>query len=308
MLRGAIRLAMLIPVTAFCQAEQNSRWDFLRANLDVFPGMDQFFEPDPKLFWRLRGNLQHVKAAERLPGREYPFTASTDSAGCRLQPRVNNARASILFLGDSCTFGIPVNDREAFPAVVQEKLDGVQCINAGVPGYSAFQGRLRLEDFSAPADVAVIAFWPNDRSTWDQLSDLEHRQLSAAQRGGEFSRYQVLRLLRRLGPERPRLDQTEFAEQIRGMVGICRARSIVPVLLIWPARAQMDQELAVGHQDVLRRIAREENVSSLDLVPVFRSRDYRALFADSVHATRRGYRLVAETLAPLLQRLLEAPR
>jgi lysophospholipase L1-like esterase len=304
MFPGAVRLAILVPVASVCHAEQNGRWDFLQANLDVFPGMDQFFEPDPKLFWRLRANLKNVKAAERLPGREYPFTASTDSAGRRRQPEVSNPRASVLFLGDSCTFGIPVNDGETVAAGVQERLERVQCVNAGVPGYSAFQGRLRLQDWTGRPDIAVIAFWPNDRSTWDQLSDLEHRQLIDAQRDGDFSRYQVLRLLRRLGPQRPRLDETEFAEQIRGMIAVCRARSTIPVLLIWPARAQMDQDLAVSHQDVLRRIAREENVASVDLVPVFRSRDYNTLFADSVHATRKGYRLAAETLAPLLERLL----
>ncbi len=304
----ARRLAAIGLIAALCQAEDNPRWEWLRSNLHVFPGADKLFEPDVKLFWRLRANLSNVKAAERLPDREYPFLVSTDSAGRRLQHRVKDARSKILFLGDSCTFGIPVSDRETLPSLVQDRLARTQCINAGVPGYSAFQGRILLENLVEQPDIAVIAFWLNDRSTWDHLSDPEHEELIAARRAAEFSRYNVLRLLRRVGPgNRPRLNEEEFAEQIRRMIAMCRARGARPLLLIWPAKSQMAAPLIISHQDVLRRIAREDKVASLDLVPVFRARDYNSLFADPVHATRQGYAAAADTLAPVLQKLLERP-
>ena len=124
-------------------------------------------------------------------------------------------RHTVLFLGDSCTFGIPVNDNEAFPALVQQKMEGIQSINAGVPGYSAFQGRLFLEgtDSAFRPDVVVVTFWPNDRSVWDHLGDAEHQELIAAEQSGEFSRYRIVRLLRRATPgKRPRLTDEEFAD------------------------------------------------------------------------------------------------
>jgi hypothetical protein len=159
----------------------NPRWEFLVTNLDVFPGTDQFFESDSRLFWRLRPNLRDVAAAERLPdGSTYRFTASTGPDGRRVTPPVNAAESRVLFLGDSSTFGIPVGDAEAFPAVVQRLVPGLAAINAGVPGYSAFQGRRLLEHLAEMSDAprfVIAAFWPNDRSTWDHLSDPEHAQL-----------------------------------------------------------------------------------------------------------------------------------
>jgi lysophospholipase L1-like esterase len=301
----ALRLAAVGLAAVLCHAEDNPRWEFLRSNLQVFPGTDKLFEADPKLFWRLRSNLSDVKAAERLPDREYPFSVSTDSAGRRRHRQIKDPKSKILFLGDSCTFGIPVSDRESFPSLVQDRLGDAQCINAGVPGYSAFQGRVLLESITQQADIVVITFWPNDRSVWDQLSDPEHAELIEAERAGEFSRLRVLRLLRRAGPSnRRRLNEEEFADQIRRLVRACVARRMRPLLLIWPAKSQMDQALTISHQEVLRQIAREDGVAQLDLVPIFRSRKESSLFADSVHATRQGYGVVADAVAPVLERLM----
>ena len=38
----------------------NPRWGFLVTNLNVFPGTEKLFEPDEKLFWRLRPDLHDV--------------------------------------------------------------------------------------------------------------------------------------------------------------------------------------------------------------------------------------------------------
>jgi len=158
--------------------------------------------------------------------------------------------ANLLFLEDSCTFGIPVNDHETFPTSVQQKLEGIQSINAGVPGYSTFQGASLLEGIDSPfrPDVVVMTFWPNDRSVWDHLGDAEHEELLAAERSGEFSRYRVLRLLRRATGVRPRLIEEEFAEQIRLMLRWCRERGSKPILQIWHAKKQMSTTDEVDRQ------------------------------------------------------------
>ena len=82
------------------RAAENARWNFLVTNLDVFPGTEQLFEPDEKLFWRLRKNLKKVKASEKLPGVEYPFTVSTDSEGRRRVPGPNDAKTTV-FLSET---------------------------------------------------------------------------------------------------------------------------------------------------------------------------------------------------------------
>jgi lysophospholipase L1-like esterase len=289
------------------QETSNPRWHFLRTNLDVFPGTDKLFEPDAKLFWRLKSNLNRVRAAECLPQKEFPFSVSTDASGRRLMPQPKSVTHRVLFLGDSCTFGIPVNDDETFPAIIQRKLEGVQSINAAVPGYTAFQGRLLLEGIYSELqpDVVVITFWPNDRSVWDHLSDAEHQELLSAEQAGEFSRYRVIRMLRRATPgKRPRLTEEEFAEQIRSILRLCRERGSEPILQIWPAQPQMSTGEEIGLQRVLRTIAGLERVRMVDLVPVFRQRREMDLFVDSIHVTKAGYALVAESLRPILQQAL----
>lgn len=303
-------LFFLIPVSGalgFAEETSNARWEFLRTNLDVFPGTEKLFEPDQRLFWRLRPNLRSLRAAERLPDKEFPFSVSTDPKGRRFIPQLAIRGHTVLFLGDSCTFGIPVNDNEAFPALVQQKVEGIQAINAGVPGYSAFQGRLLLEgmDSTFRPDVVVITFWPNDRSIWDHLGDAEHQELIAAERSGEFSRYRIVRLLRRATPgTRPRLTEDEFAEQIRLMVRWCRERGSRPILQVWPARQQMSTADEIDRQQVLRKIGREDRVPVVDLVPVFRQHRDSVLFVDSVHATKEGYALAAQALCQVLRNVM----
>ena len=41
---------------ALTQSVENPRWEFLRANLSIFPGTERLFEPDRKVFWRLKSN------------------------------------------------------------------------------------------------------------------------------------------------------------------------------------------------------------------------------------------------------------
>jgi lysophospholipase L1-like esterase len=301
---------VLIPFSvghSFGQETSNPRWEFLRTNLDVFPGTEKLFEPDTSLFWRLRPNLKSVRAAERLPDKEFQFSVSTDAKGRRCIPQPAIVRHTVLFLGDSCTFGIPVNDNEAFPALVQQKMEGIQSINAGVPGYSAFQGRLFLEGLNSSfrPDIVVVTFWPNDRSVWDHLGDAEHQELIEAEQSGEFSRYRIVRLLRRATPgKRPRLTGEEFADQIRQILRWCRERNSRPILQIWPARQQMATTDEIDQQQILRKIAREDRVPVVDLVPVFRQHRDSILFVDSVHATKEGYTLVAEALVPVIRQQL----
>jgi len=292
-------------------AAENARWDFLVTNLDVFPGTEQLFEPDEKLFWRLIKNLKNVKASEKLPDREYPFTVSTDAEGRRRVPGSNDAQTTALFIGDSCTFGIPVDDDETFPARTQQQLAGkhdlaIRAVNAGVPGYSIFQGRVLLEQLQVPPDIVVVTFWPNGRSIWDHLSDAEHEELLAAERSGDFSSLRFTRLWRRATPgNRQRLNYEEFAEQLRLIAAWCREKGSKAVFQVWPARSQMGDSLVIDRQEIIRRVGREEQVKVVDLVPAFRARKDADLFADNIHCTRKGYGLVAETLAEALAGLLK---
>ncbi|MEQ1917714.1 MAG: SGNH/GDSL hydrolase family protein [Elusimicrobiota bacterium] len=71
----------------------------------------------------------------------------------------DSEQADVLFLGDSCTFGVGVAEAEAFPGLISAK--GVTAANAGVPGYNttAALARLKSKDLLALKPRAVVLYF-----------------------------------------------------------------------------------------------------------------------------------------------------
>jgi len=146
------------------------------------------FEADPELFWRFAPNI-------RLPDDARPlFGVISNSQGLRAADVVDSPKAPdevrILFCGDSCTFGYLVALDETFVAAseraLQRRFPGkrIRCINAGVPGYSLFQGWRFLATRAArlQPDLVVLNFGWNGHASWDGTGDLEHYQRMRAER------------------------------------------------------------------------------------------------------------------------------
>jgi acyl-CoA thioesterase-1 len=79
----------------------------------------------------------------------------------------NNNTKSILFFGDSLTAGLGVDTDEAFPAVIQRKIDSLklpyQVINAGLSGETTASGKNRVSwILNQPIDVFVLELGAND--------------------------------------------------------------------------------------------------------------------------------------------------
>jgi lysophospholipase L1-like esterase len=301
-------------------AASNPRWDYFTGLVVAvgFSELNDILEPDPERFWRVKRNLEKKHLSGRI-GNVGPisFTVSTDEQGHRRLPDVQDARHQVFFLGDSCTFGVAVNDDETFPALLQRRMPGVRCINAGVPGYSAYQGRVTLEgtSFDRAPDVVVISFFWNDDSPWGGLSDAEHAEALARDNARWIRRSRLVTILTSLKPRakaaparvgeaaRPRLTDEEYADELRGIVARCRAMGSEPILMVWPMLQQMVTGEQFGKQEVMRRIAEDEDVSLIDLVPLFRSQQ-APVFADVVHANAAGHRLVADRLEPAIESVL----
>lgn len=74
---------------------------------------------------------------------------------------------TILFFGDSLTAGMGLDPNEAFPSVIQEKLDSLglnyRVINAGLSGETTASGRNRIEwVLNQEVDVFVLELGAND--------------------------------------------------------------------------------------------------------------------------------------------------
>jgi acyl-CoA thioesterase I len=74
---------------------------------------------------------------------------------------------TILFLGDSLTIGLGVQQEQAYPALIQEKIRAdklpFEVVNAGISGDTSAGGLARLDwILQKPIDVLVLALGAND--------------------------------------------------------------------------------------------------------------------------------------------------
>lgn len=107
---------------------------------EVWPDI---FVYDQNLFLKLRNKLDCEHKTD-----EYDVRIVTNSIGCRSHECAPNKKPGsfrIFFLGDSITFGQGVNSEEAFPELIQERLNSkensprFEVINCGVPGWTTYQ-------------------------------------------------------------------------------------------------------------------------------------------------------------------------
>lgn len=307
----------------FVTLAPNVRWESHRqlVNAVGFPALNEILVPDPALFWTVAPDIDRKVIAGRIArSADLSFTVSTDTHGARRMPPVRDARQLVVFLGDSTTFGVGVDDDRTYAALLQQRLGGVQGVNLGVPGYSAYQGRLRVQQFplAAPPAAVVVTFGFNDAAAWDNVGDAEHERRLWAQRSWITRHSRLLSVLGGLlqrpeaaaeaesGEARPRLTDEEFAAEIRAIAAWCRERRAEPILLVWPMRAQLQRDELLPKQRVLLDVAASDRLRVVNLVPVFRAFGGPAAFVDVVHASAAGNAMVADMLEPVLEEALAA--
>lgn len=85
-------------------------------------------------------------------------------------------KKTIVFFGNSLTAGYGLSPEEAFPAVVQKKIDSLglpyQVINAGVSGETSSGGKTRIDwILREPVDIFVLELGANDGLRGTPLSE-----------------------------------------------------------------------------------------------------------------------------------------
>jgi lysophospholipase L1-like esterase len=283
------------------------------------PELNALLEPDPELFWRLVERAEGQRVRGEIDGAPIDFTVGVREHRRVVptpRPRAGAPTRRVLLLGDSCTFGVGVDDGESMPAALAARLVerdlAPVVVNAGVPGYSAWQGlrwlETRGEELAPDAVVAIFGF--NDVDSWGALSDLEQAERRAGRGAGALlRRSRLVQLLARFGPEpppRPRLTAEEFAGALYGIARWCAARQVPLVLGIWPWREQVAAGVLDhhGYQGVVRQVAHDQEVAFVDLLPAFLAAP-RPPFLDHVHADAEGCALAARALEEPVVRALE---
>ena len=88
----------------------------------------------------------------------------------------NTKKKTIVFFGNSLTAGYGVSPSEAFPAIIQKKIDSLglpyNVINAGVSGETSSGGKTRIDwILREPVDIFVLELGANDGLRGTALSE-----------------------------------------------------------------------------------------------------------------------------------------
>lgn len=149
------------------------------------------FSPDRHLFWRPKPRIRmrleetpesygaHLVGTRPVP---YAFEVRTDGRGFN-SPEFDCARKGdsfrVVTLGDSRTMAEGVPFEATYPrkleALLRRRGGRVEVINAGVSGYSSYQGLVTLERELLPCrpDVVTVLFGINDQDQDQGITDRE---------------------------------------------------------------------------------------------------------------------------------------
>lgn len=200
-----------------------------------------------------------------------PSGSAADSAAPVASTARIEARPRVVFLGDSLTAGLGLPADEAYPALIQRKIDeehlGYEVVNAGVSGDTTAGGLRRLDwVLNGDVQVLVVALGANDG-------------------------------LRGLPP-------TEMKRNLSTIVATARKKGIGVVMAGMEAPPNVGPEYTASFRRVYRDIAKEQEVP---LIP-FLLQDVAGVAAlnqaDGIHPNEEGARRVAEMVWPTLKPLL----
>ena len=107
-----------------------------------------------------------ASCSQNQPASATKKSAGT-TAGTAIAPEKTAASKNILFFGTSLTAGLGVDPDQAFPAVIQHKIDSLKLpykvINAGLSGETSAAGKSRIDWLlRQPVDIFVLELGAND--------------------------------------------------------------------------------------------------------------------------------------------------
>lgn len=282
---------------------------------------------DRHLFWRLKPHLKEKRVQGAVRGELIEFRVTTNDFGLRDAEIGPKRGLRILALGNSCTFGVGVEGEDSFPEQLENLLgssvpDGIEVLNAGTPGFTAFQGRRFLERIGddLDPDIVLVSFGFNDSDVWSSRTDRETAAVFDPEGWRKWARRSAFyRLLAAALPRRgeggsqngagqiPRLMPDEFYEEMTGIASWAQDRGKNVLFLVWPYRKQVTESRPepIVYQPLILKVAADTRSPAINLIDALlvagEELEFSGeLFVDHVHASPLGCRVVATAIADLL--------
>ena len=269
---------------------------------------DKHFVYDPALIWR--------------PRIGSPVFNSQGYRGRDLAPTKGAHELRIVAFGDSNTLGWRSPADANWPGYLQRLFDQtiatVTVVNAGVWGYSAFQGLERFkETLSLKPDMALISFGANDAHLVT-MSDAEfaNRPVRRMRVDAALAKTKVgqlaLAVLDRFAGKRDergvrRVSLEDYRRYLEQMVSGAKAHGIRIVLLTRPFTGESPdplwwKNLAPAYNATILDVGKRDGIPVIDVYSYFR--DTPEYFSDESHFTQAGHRRMAEFVYEQLRPLL----
>ncbi|MCX6826134.1 MAG: SGNH/GDSL hydrolase family protein [candidate division Zixibacteria bacterium] len=316
----------IIPVNTYFE----NRFFIVNRSLDY----TEVFKRDPYLFWRFRSS--QTITSQFFEGKRYHI----NSLGLRdKEIPAPSDKIRIAALGNSCTFGWGLPDSETYIKQTEwiinndSSLPRVETINAGIPGYSSFQGRrFFISDISGlRPDIILIMFaWNDQWAAADNIPDNEQKPPPKVIVNIQnlFSRLKIYRLIKKLilsmseGPlleklikKSPvyRVSFVDFYDNLNTIVNYARSRHIIPILLTSPIPS-LEKYYPPGRHSMMhlyheyynmqtRLLARNTQTPLIDIAKEFDNYNYLYDDApqDPIHFNVKGHHLAAQLIYKYLK-------
>jgi acyl-CoA thioesterase-1 len=214
------------------------------------------------------GSVSDRPPVDAAAGAQAPLPQATATP-----PAKAAARPRIVALGDSLTAGLGLNPEEAYPALLQKRLDAggfnYEMVNAGVSGDTSAGGLSRL-DWALDGDVRllIVALGGND----------------------------ALRAL----------PADELRQNLSHIIERAEARHIEIVLAGMEAPRNFGRDYIVAFHQVYPSLARQYHVALVPFLLEGVAADPALNQRDGIHPTAQGARIVADNVWTILRPLVEA--
>lgn len=201
-------------------------------------------------------------------GRDHPAPEAESSPAAA---PASHARPRVVILGDSLTAGLGLPADEAYPAILQRKIDvehlNYEVVNAGVSGDTTAGGLRRLDwVLAGDVRVLVVALGANDG-------------------------------LRGLPPR-------EMQQNLSQIISSAQRRRIAVVLAGMEAPPNVGPEYTTAFRNVYRDLARQDGVVLIPFLLQGVAGEPALNQADGIHPNEEGARRVADVVWPRLRPLL----
>jgi len=290
---------------------------------DVHMFEEDMFEPDPVLLWKPRSSTDGFVPFNSYGYRGREVASVKDGKGLR-----------ILAVGDSNTMG-PAE--YSWPDFLQARFDAscpdmaATVLNAGVYGYTSFQGVRRFQEgLKHSPDVVLIAFGWNDAVETTNAPDNTYGEQSL--RFAAIKRYmtrnlRIYQLLRstsdrflrasaaesQAGDLIPRVSPADYRQNLTEIVSRATAEGILPVLMTRPNI--VDTAVAYSkvlawrrnlpkYNDIVRELTGRFDVPLVDAFRAFTGFD-NYYFVDDNHLNESGAKRLAELVYSAITRNLD---